>query len=326
LTNEGHFARSTQRLRREIAHAGLGRDTGDSDCNGYVAPAKSSPRTGGWPLRRGSAKARRRLPGDDINFLLADPGRQGLNNNVLIVTGGSRGIGAATARLAAEQGYAVAVNFTADAAAAADVVREIDSAGGRAIAVRADVAREDDVLAMFAQVDRELGRLTALVNNAGVVDMPARVDELSVPRLRRMLDINVLGSFLCAREAVRRMSTRHGGAGGAIVNLSSAAVRLGSPGQYVHYAASKGAIDAFTLGLAKEVAGEGIRVNAVRPGIIDTDIHASGGQPDRARELAPQVPMQRPGTAMEVAQAIVWLLGDGASYTTGSILDVTGGR
>jgi len=249
-----------------------------------------------------------------------------LDNNVLVVTGGSRGIGAATARLAAQQGYAVAVNYAANSAAADEVVRDIGAAGGRAIAVRADVAREDDVLAMFETVDRELGRLTALVNNAGVVDTPSRLDELSVQRLRRMLDTNILGSFLCAREAVRRMSTRHGGAGGAIVNLSSAAVRLGSPGQYVHYAASKGAIDAFTLGLAKEVASEGIRVNAVRPGIIDTDIHASGGQPNRARELAPQVPMKRPGTAAEVAQAIIWLMGDGASYTTGSIIDVTGGR
>ncbi len=249
-----------------------------------------------------------------------------MDNKIIIVTGGSRGIGAATARLAAQQGYAVAVNYAADCAAADAVVRDIEAAGGRAIAVRADVAREDDVVAMFETVDRQLGRLTALVNNAGVVDTPSRVDEVSFRQLRRMFDINVLGSFLCAREAVRRMSTRHGGAGGAIVNISSAAVRMGSPGQYVHYAASKGAIDAFTLGLAKEVATEGIRVNAVRPGIIDTDIHASGGQPNRARELAPQVPMQRPGTAAEVAQAIVWLTGDGASYTTGSIIDVTGGR
>ncbi len=218
-----------------------------------------------------------------------------LDNNVLVVTGGSRGIGAATARLAAQQGYAVAVNYATNSAAADAVVRDIEAGGGRAIAVHADVAREDEVLAMFETVDRELGRLTALVNNAGVVDTPSRLDAVSMQQLRRMFDTNVLGSFLCAREAVRRMSTRHGGAGGAIVNLSSAAVRMGSPGQYVHYAASKGAIDAFTLGLAKEVATEGIRVNAVRPGIIDTDIHASGGQPNRARELAPQVPMQRPG-------------------------------
>jgi len=249
-----------------------------------------------------------------------------LDNNVVIVTGGSRGIGAATALLAAQQGYAVAVNYATHPAEADAVVRDIRSAGGRAIAARADVASEDEVLAMFQTVDRELGRLTALVNNAGVVDTPSRVDEVSVQQLRRMFDINILGCFVCAREAVRRMSIRHGGAGGAIVNLSSAAVRLGSPGQYVHYAASKGAIDAFTLGLAKEVATEGIRVNAVRPGIIDTDIHASGGQPNRARDLAPQVPMQRPGTAAEVARAIVWLMGDGSSYTTGSIIDVTGGR
>jgi len=249
-----------------------------------------------------------------------------LDNNVVIVTGGSRGIGAATALLAAQQGYAVAVNYATHPAEADAVVRDIRSAGGRAITVRADVASEDEVLAMFQTVDRELGRLTALVNNAGVVDTPSRVDEVSVQQLRRMFDINILGCFVCAREAVRRMSIRHGGAGGAIVNLSSAAVRLGSPGQYVHYAASKGAIDAFTLGLAKEVATEGIRVNAVRPGIIDTDIHASGGQPNRARDLAPQVPMQRPGTAAEVARAIVWLMGDGSSYTTGSIIDVTGGR
>jgi len=249
-----------------------------------------------------------------------------LDNKIIIVTGASRGIGAATARLAAQQGYAVAVNYAANSAAADAVVRGIETSGGRAIAVRADVAREDDIVAMFEAVDRKLGRLTALVNNAGVVDTPSRVDEVSVAQLKRMFDINVLGSFLCAREAVRRMSTRHGGAGGAIVNISSAAVRMGSPGQYVHYAASKGAIDAFTLGLAKEVATEGIRVNAVRPGIIDTDIHASGGQPNRARELAPQVPMQRPGSAREVAQAIIWLMGDGASYTTGSIIDVTGGR
>ena len=249
-----------------------------------------------------------------------------MNNKVIIVTGGSRGIGAATARLAAQQGYAVAVNYATNSTAAGAVVRDIEAVGGRAIAVHADVAREDDVLAMFETVDRELGPLGALVNNAGVVDSPSRVDEVSFAQLRRMFDTNVLGSFLCAREAVRRMSTRHGGAGGAIVNVSSAAVRMGSPGQYVHYAASKGAIDAFTLGLAKEVASEGIRVNAVRPGIIDTDIHASGGQPNRARELAPQVPMQRPGSADEVARAIVWLMGDGASYTTGSVVDVTGGR
>lgn len=245
---------------------------------------------------------------------------------VLIVTGGSRGIGAATALLAAGKGYAVAVNYTSNAAAANEVVGQIRGAGGRAIAVRADVAREDEVLAMFETVDTALGRLTALVNNAGVVDVTARVDEMSMARLKRMFDINVIGSMICAREAVRRMSTRHGGAGGAIVNVSSAAARLGAPGQYVDYAAAKGAIDAFTVGLAKEVAGDGIRVNAVRPGLIETDIHASGGIPDRVQKLAHQVPMQRGGTALEVAEAIVWLLSPQASYTTMSLVDVSGGR
>jgi NAD(P)-dependent dehydrogenase (short-subunit alcohol dehydrogenase family) len=198
--------------------------------------------------------------------------------------------------------------------------------GRRAITVAADVADEAQVLAMYARVDAELGTLSGLVNNAGVVDRAQRVDAMSVQRLRRMFDINILGSFLCAREAVRRMSTRHGGPGGAIVNLSSAAAKLGSPGQYVDYAASKGAIDSFTLGLAREVAAEGIRVNGVRPGIIDTDIHASGGLPDRARELAPQVPMQRAGSADEVAAAVLWLLSAEASYATGTTIDVTGGR
>jgi NAD(P)-dependent dehydrogenase (short-subunit alcohol dehydrogenase family) len=246
--------------------------------------------------------------------------------HVLLVTGGSRGIGAATALLAAGQGFAVAVNYTANAAAADAVVHRIRAGGGKALAVQADVAQEDQVTAMFERIDSELGRITALVNNAGVVDRTARVDEMSFARLRRMFDVNVIGSFLCAREAVRRMSTRHGGSGGAIVNLSSAASRLGAPGQYVDYAASKGAIDAFTVGLAKEVAAEGIRVNAVRPGVIETEIHASGGLPDRVQQLAPQVPMQRGGTAQEVAQAIVWLLSPAASYITMSLLDVSGGR
>ena len=247
-------------------------------------------------------------------------------NPTLLITGGSRGIGAATALLAAQQGYAVAVNYTANEEAADEVVRQIRALGGYAITVQADVSVEAQVLAMFDQIDAGLGRLTALVNNAGVLDVAARVDEMSVARLKRVFDINVLGSFLCAREAVLRMSTRHGGAGGAIVNVSSVAARLGGAGQYVDYAASKGAIDTFTVGLAKEVAAEGIRVNAVRPGIIETDIHASGGQPERARQMAPLVPMQRAGSALEVAQAIVWLLSDESGYTTGSLLDVAGGR
>ena len=205
-------------------------------------------------------------------------------------------------------------------------MRQIRGLGGVAIAVQADVSDEAQVLRMFETVDAKFGRLHGLINNAGVVDIAQRVDEMSVARLQRMWAINLTGSFVCAREAVRRMSTKHGGEGGAIVNVSSAAARLGSPGQYVDYAASKAAIDTFTMGLAKEVALEGIRVNAVRPGIIETEIHASGGQPDRAAQLAPQVPMQRAGSAEEVAQAIVWLLSDAASYTTGAVLDVTGGR
>ena len=245
---------------------------------------------------------------------------------VLLVTGASRGIGAATARLAATRGWDVAVNCTRDAAAAEAVAAEVRAAGRRALVVQADVADEAQVLAMFAAVDRDLGVLRGLVNNAGVVDLPQRVDQMSVARLKRMFDINVIGSMICAREAVRRMSTRHGGAGGAIVNLSSAAAKIGSPGQYVDYAAAKGAIDTFTLGLAREVATEGVRVNGVRPGIIETDIHASGGLPDRAREMAPMVPMQRAGTAHEVATAIVWLLSDEAAYATGTVIDVTGGR
>ena len=245
---------------------------------------------------------------------------------VVLVTGGSRGIGAATALAAARAGYAVALSFQNDNRAAQLVVRAIDVLGGQAMAIQADVAQEGSVLALFAAVDAAWGRLDALVNNAGVVDVACRVDAMSVARLRRIFDTNVLGSFLCAREAVLRMSTRLGGRGGSIVNVSSAAARLGSPGQYVDYAASKGAIDSFTMGLSKEVAAEGIRVNAVRPGIIDTEIHASGGQPDRAQLLGAQVPMQRPGSADEVAQAIVWLLGPNSSYTTGTFLDVSGGR
>jgi len=245
---------------------------------------------------------------------------------VLLVTGASRGIGAATAKLAAQRGYAVAVNYANHRAAADDVVQSIRQSGGRAFAVQADVAHEDQILSMFDEVDHELGRITALVNNAGVVDISQRVDEMSFARMKRMFDINVIGSMLCAREAIKRMSTRHGGEGGAIVNVSSAASRLGSPGQYVDYAAAKGAIDAFTLGLAKEVAGEGIRVNAVRPGLIETDIHASGGIPDRVKQLAHLVPMQRGGTAEEVAESILWLLSPQASYVTMSLLEVSGGR
>lgn len=247
-------------------------------------------------------------------------------DEVLLVTGGSRGIGAATALLAARKGYKVAVNYTRAEAAAEEVVRTIRSGGGEAVAVHGDVADEQQVLSLFQQVDAKLGRLTALVNNAGVVDRAQRVDEMSLERLKRMFDINVIGSFLCAREAVRRMSTRHGGRGGAIVNVSSAASRLGAPGQYVDYAASKGAIDSFTIGLAKEVAAEGIRVNAVRPGLIETEIHASGGLPNRVRDLVHQVPMQRGGSAEEVAQTIVWLLSPEASYTTMSLVEVSGGR
>ncbi len=244
----------------------------------------------------------------------------------ILITGGSRGIGAATALLAAREGYAVGVNFTTNAAAANAVVQQIRTAGGRAIAVQADVAIESQIVAMFEAMDAEFGRLDALVNNAGVVDQTSRVDAMTGERLKRMFAVNVLGSFMAAREAVKRMSTRYGHTGGAIVNVSSAAARIGSPGQYVDYAAAKGAIDTFTLGLAKEVAAEGIRVNAVRPGIIETDIHASGGLPNRAREVAPQVPMQRAGTAEEVAQAILWLLGDNSAYTTGALLDIAGGR
>jgi NAD(P)-dependent dehydrogenase (short-subunit alcohol dehydrogenase family) len=247
-------------------------------------------------------------------------------NKVLLVTGASRGIGAATALLAARNGWSVAVNYTANSLAADTVVRQIRASGGQAMAIQADVADEAQVLRMFEHIDAKMGRLHGLVNNAGVVDVTARVDQMSVARWKRMFDINVIGSLICAREAVRRMSTQHGGEGGSIVNVSSAAARLGAPGQYVDYAAAKGAIDAFTIGLAKEVAGEGIRVNAVRPGLIETDIHASGGLPNRVKDLQHLVPAQRGGTAEEVAEGIVWLLSDSASYTTMSFLEISGGR
>jgi len=247
-------------------------------------------------------------------------------NPSLLVTGASRGIGAATAVLAAQRGWDVAINYAHDAKAANAVAEQVRSFGRRALVVQADVAVEGEVMALFAAVDREFGALNGLVNNAGVVDSPARVDQMTVERLTRMFAINLTGSFVCAREAVKRMSTRHGGAGGVIVNLSSAAAKLAASNQYVDYAAAKAGIDIFTLGLAREVAAEGIRVNAVRPGIIDTDIHASGGQPDRAAQMAPLVPLQRAGTATEVAQAIVWLLSDESSYSTGAVIDVTGGR
>lgn len=248
----------------------------------------------------------------------------------LLITGASRGIGAATAVLAAARGWDVAINYRQDLAAAQAVADGVRALGQRAVLLQADVSLEAEAVAMFKLLDRMAGAdiapLGGLINNAGVVDRAARVDEMDGARIERMFAVNVFSALWCAREAVRRLSTRHGGAGGAIVNLSSAAARLGSPGQYVDYAAAKAAIDTFTLGLAREVAAEGVRVNAVRPGIIDTDIHASGGQPARAAQMGPQVPMQRAGTADEVAQAILWLMSDEASYTTGSIVDVAGGR
>jgi len=251
----------------------------------------------------------------------------------ILVTGGGRGIGRAASLLCAARGWAVAVNYTHDAAAAEKVVATIEAEGGRALAVHADVANDAQVQAMFEAIDRALPPLAGLVNNAGVIDFGARVDAMTPARLQRMFAINVFGSFYCAREAIRRMTTKPASAGragahagGAIVNMSSAAAKLGAPGQYVDYAAAKGAIESFTLGLAKELAAEGIRVNAVRPGIIETEIHASGGTPDRVAQMLPLLPMQRAGTAEEVAEAIVFLLSDAASYTTGSILEVTGGR
>ncbi len=246
--------------------------------------------------------------------------------NVIVITGGSRGIGAATARLAGSRGYAVCVSYATNRAAAEAVVREIEAGGGEAIAVAADLAVEAEVVQLFAEVDARLGRITALVNNAGILETQMRVDEMDAARLARILAVNVTGAFLCAREAVRRMSTRHGGRGGAIVNVSSAASRLGSAGEYVDYAASKGAVDTLTIGLSREVAAEGIRVNAVRPGLIYTEIHASGGEPGRVDRLKDSVPMKRGGHPEEVANAILWLLSEEASYATGTFIDLAGGR
>lgn len=249
-----------------------------------------------------------------------------MDGPVLVVTGGSRGIGASVALKAAERGWRVLINYLSNETAAQAVADEIAGKGGVARIIKGDTGHESGIAAIFRAVDAEFGRMDGLVNNAGVVDVTARVDEFSRERLDRMFAINVIGKIRCASEAVKRMSTRHGGQGGSIVNISSAAAVLGSPGQYVDYAASKGAVDTFTIGLAREVADEGIRVNAIRPGIIDTDIHASGGLPDRARDLAHLVPMQRPGTANEVADSVLYLLSPEASYVTGAILNVSGGR
>jgi NAD(P)-dependent dehydrogenase (short-subunit alcohol dehydrogenase family) len=246
-------------------------------------------------------------------------------NGVLVVTGGSRGIGAAASLLAAERGWAVVVNYAGNVEAAEAVVSRILGAGGEAIAVRGDVADPADIEHIFAAADR-LGPLSGLVNNAGIVGPTARVEDLTAERIARMFAVNVTGSFLCAQAAIKRMSTRHGGKGGSIVNVTSAAAKLGGANSYVDYAASKGAMDSFTVGLALEVAADGIRVNGVRPGVIDTDIHASGGDAERAHRMASQIPQGRPGTSEEVARAIVWLLSDEASYSTGSVLSVTGGR
>ena len=248
-----------------------------------------------------------------------------MTGKVVIITGGSRGIGRATAIAAAARGFRVVVGYASNETAARDVVSRIESSNGKAVAVKCDVGAEADILALFKAAD-DFGTLGALVNNAGIVGITSRVDEMSAERIQRMMAVNVTGSILCAREAVKRMSTRHGGKGGVIVNLSSVAAKLGSPNTYVDYAASKGAIDSFTIGLGHEVAGEGIRVAAIRPGLIDTDIHASGGEPDRAQRLSHMVPMKRVGTADEIANAIVWLMSDEASYVTSAILDVSGGR
>lgn len=247
-------------------------------------------------------------------------------DEVLIITGASRGIGAATARIAGRSGYVVCVNYLKNKAAAKQIVEEINADGGRALAVGADISREEEVVKLFCAVDDKLGKISALVNNAGILETQMRIEDMNAARLNRVFLTNITGSFLCAREAVKRMSTKNGGKGGAIVNVSSAAARLGSAGEYVDYAASKGAVDTFTRGLAQEVAGEGIRVNAVRPGVIDTDIHASGGEPGRVERVKASIPMKRGGSAEEVAKAIMWLLSSESSYTTGSLLEVSGGR
>jgi NAD(P)-dependent dehydrogenase (short-subunit alcohol dehydrogenase family) len=247
-------------------------------------------------------------------------------SKILIITGGGRGIGAATARLAAQRGYAVCVNYLSNRTAAEGVVADIERAGGKAIAVAADVSSEPDVIRLFETVDKALGRVTGLVNNAGTLEKQMRLEQMDAGRLQRAFGVNVIGSFLCAREAVRRMSTKHGGSGGAIVNVSSGAARLGSPNEYVDYAACKGAIDTMTIGLAHEVAAEGIRVNGVRPGYIYTEFHALGGEPARVDRVKQYVPMKRGGQPEEVANAIVWLLSDEASFSTGTFIDVTGGR
>lgn len=247
-------------------------------------------------------------------------------DNVIIITGAGRGIGAATALAAARAGYRICINYLADDDAAHRVLEQVRELGAEAITVRADVSVEDEVIQLFQRVDNELGRITALVNNAGTIGHKSRVDEMSEFRLLKLMKTNVVGPMLCAKHALQRMSTRHGGQGGAIVNVSSVAARLGSPNEYVDYAASKGALDTFTIGLAKEVAGEGVRVNGVRPGYIHTDFHALSGDADRVSKLEPTIPMGRGGQAAEVAEAIVWLLSDKASYTTGSFIDLGGGR